>query len=32
LRGGAATGLFAFAYYAIFDTATPGLIILASLV
>src|SRR5262249_34012518 len=30
--GAAATGLFAFAYYALFDTAVPGLIILAVLV
>jgi MFS family permease len=30
--GAAATGLFAFAYYAMFDTAIPGLIILASLI
>jgi MFS family permease len=30
--GAAATGLFAFGYYALFDTAVPGLIILASLV
>jgi MFS family permease len=30
--GAAATGLFAFAYYALFDTAIPGLIILAVLV
>ena len=30
--GAAATGLFGFAYYAMFDTAVPGLIILASLI
>jgi MFS family permease len=30
--GAAATGLFGFAYYAMFDTAIPGLIILASLI
>src|SRR5712671_3943172 len=30
--GAAATGLFAFAYYALLDTAVPGLIILATLV
>jgi len=30
--GAATTGLFGFAYYALFDTAVPGLIILASLV
>ena len=30
--GAAATGLFAFAYYALFDTAIPGLIVLAVLV
>jgi MFS family permease len=30
--GAAATGLFAFAYYALFDTALPGLIVLATLV
>jgi len=30
--GAAATGLFAFAYYALFDTAVPGLIVLAVLV
>jgi MFS family permease len=30
--GAAATGLFAFGYYALFNTAVPGLIILASLV
>ena len=30
--GAAATGLFAFAYYALFNTAIPGLIILATLV
>src|SRR5215470_11579159 len=30
--GAAATGLFAFAYYAMFNTAIPGLIILATLV
>jgi MFS family permease len=29
--GAAATGLFAFAYFALFDTAVPGLIILATL-
>jgi MFS family permease len=29
--GAAATGMFAFAYYALFDTAVPGLIILATL-
>ncbi|HXP03884.1 MAG TPA: MFS transporter [Stellaceae bacterium] len=30
--GAAATGLFAFAYYALFNTAIPGLIILATLI
>jgi MFS family permease len=30
--GAVATGLFAFAYYALFDTAIPGLIVLAVLV
>ena len=30
--GGVATGLFAFAYYAMLDTAIPGLILLATLV
>ena len=30
--GAAATGLFAFAYYALFDTAVPGLIVVAVLV
>jgi len=30
--GAAATGLFAFAYYAMFDTAIPGLIVLATLI
>jgi MFS family permease len=30
--GAAATGLFAFAYYALFNTGVPGLVILASLV
>jgi hypothetical protein len=30
--GAAATGLFAFAYYALLDTAIPGLILLATLV
>ena len=30
--GAATTGLFAFAYYALFDTAVPGLIVLAVLV
>ena len=30
--GAAATGLFGFAYYAMFDTAIPGLVILASLI
>jgi MFS family permease len=30
--GAAATGFFAFAYYALFDTAIPGLIVLASLI
>jgi MFS family permease len=30
--GAAATGLFAFAYYALLDTAVPGLIVLAVLV
>jgi MFS family permease len=30
--GAAATGLFAFAYYALFDTAIPGLIIVAGLI
>jgi MFS family permease len=30
--GAAASGLFAFAYYALFDTAVPGLIVLAVLV
>ena len=32
LFGAAATGLFAFAYYALLDTAIPGLIVLAALV
>jgi MFS family permease len=30
--GAASTGLFAFVYYALLDTATPGLIVLAALV
>jgi MFS family permease len=30
--GAAATGLFAFAYYALFNTAIPGLVVLATLV
>jgi MFS family permease len=30
--GAAATGLFAFAYYAMFNTAIPGLIVLATLI